>query len=219
MVLHEEDGNAGIAAPETFRILVVDDQRLVREMIGDAMEALFPRARVDTARDMGAALEFLSRQRDTDVILFDYRMPDMRGPQSIRNILLAAPKIRIVILSSFIAEGDLETLRKAGAAAAVTKDLSIDQVGDVVRGVLIGAARFEAPGDDERFQSFAQRFSLTDRQAEAMRGLVHGLRNTQISKGMRVSETTVKGHLHAAFRKLKVNNRIAAYELWRNQLS
>jgi two-component system, NarL family, nitrate/nitrite response regulator NarL len=206
-----------VASPEAFRILVVDDHRLVREMIGDAMETIFPKASVDTARDLEATLEFLSRRPDTEVILLDYRMPDMRGPQSIRKILRAAPKTRIVILSGFINDHDLEMLREARVAAAVTKDLPMAQIADVIRGVLIGTPRFEAPSDDGKFKSFADRFSLTPRESQALRGLVQGLRNAQIADAMGVSEATAKGYLHSSFKKLNVNNRVQAYEIWRSE--
>lgn len=201
-------------AAARINVLVVDDQRLMRDMVSEVLEQHFATARVDTARDLGSALEFLSRRSETDVILLDYRMPDMRGLGSVKAVLRAAPKAKIVIVSAFITKRDLDEFRSAGVAAAVTKDLTLKELVGVVTQVLEGGKMFEAPSDDEQFQDFARRYGLTARELEAFRGLVRGLRNARIAADMGVSEATAKVHLHNAFKKMNVNTRVEAYEVW-----
>jgi DNA-binding NarL/FixJ family response regulator len=208
---------ANLVSLERFSILVVDDQRLFREMIADVLEARFPRARVDIAQDLETTLEFLSRRPETDVILLDYRMPDMRGIRSVRMIAETAPHAKIVMLSGFITNRDLDHFREAGVGAAVTKGLPMNQIVDVVRGVLVGDARFEAPSEDEMFRNFSDRFNFTQRELEAFRLMIGGARNSRIATEMEVAEATVKVFLHHVFKKMNVKTRIEAFEIWKRE--
>lgn len=210
----QPDGDRARAGANTLGILVVDDQRLMRDMVSEALEQHFPEARVDTARDLETALEFLSRRTETGLILLDYRMPDMRGLRSVKSILRAAPRSKVVIVSAFISARDLDDFRQAGVAAAVTKDLTMRQLIAVVEKVLEGETMFEAPSDDDKFHGFAQRYGLTAREQEAFRCMVSGMRNARIAAEMGVSEATAKVHLHNAFKKMNVNTRVEAYEIW-----
>lgn len=208
---------ASLVSLERFSILVVDDQRLFREMIADVLEMRFPRAGVDTAQDLETTLEFLSRHPQTDVILLDYRMPDMRGIRSIRRIAEAATRAKIIMLSGFITTRDLDHFREVGVAAAVTKGLPMAHIVDVVRGVLAGDSYFEAPSEEETLQKFADRFNFTQRELEAFRLMVGGARNSRIATEMEVAESTVKVFLHYVFKKMNVKTRIEAFEVWKSE--
>ena len=195
-------------------ILVVDDERLIRDVLTVALEAQLPGCRVDTAQSLGAAIEYLQRRPDTDVVVLDYRMADMRGIKSIERIVRLAKKKRVIVLSGHITNEISDDLRKIRVSAALTKDVGmIDLAKSIVR-VFNGETLFELPDQDDKFHKIQEQFNLSKREAEIMQYIVNGARNSEIAHKLQINESTVRVHVYHIFKKFGVTSRIEAFNCW-----
>ena len=205
-------------ASEAFRgtILVVDDERLIRDVLTVALEAQLPGCRVDTAQSLGAAIEYLQRRPDTDVVVLDYRMADMRGIKSIERIVRLAKKRRVIVLSSHITNEISDDLRKIRVSAALTKDVGmIDLAKSIIR-VVHGESLFELPDRENKYQQIQEQFSLSKRESEILEHILNGTRNAEIAHKLNINESTVRVHVYHIFKKLGVTSRIEAFNCWKS---
>lgn len=196
-------------------ILVVDDHRLVRDMLSAGLEAALPGVRVDTAKDLTDALEHIERRPNTDVILLDYNLPDVHGTTVISRVRGAARQPKIIVLSAYVRKSMLAEIEIAGADGAVSKDIGIHELRSRILDVFGGRKHFAAPEAEGVGADFAEKYQLSRRELEAWRHLAEGHRNAVIATRMGISESTVKVHLHNVFRKIGVHSRVEAYEFWR----
>lgn len=211
----ENQHNPEISEPFRGTILVVDDERLIRDVLTVALEAQLPGCRVDTAQSLGAAIEYLQRRPDTDVVVLDYRMADMRGIKSIERIVRLAKKKRVIVLSGHITSEISEDLRKIRVSAALTKDVGmIDLARSIVR-VVKGETLFDLPDPDNKYQQLQEQFNLSKREAQIMQYIVNGTRNSEIAHKLGINESTVRVHVYHIFKKLGVTSRIEAFNCWK----
>jgi DNA-binding NarL/FixJ family response regulator len=211
----------------TLRVVVVDDQALVRTGFRLILEAEDDIEVVAEAGD-GAAAVRVVRETAPDVVLMDVRMPVMDGIEATKEICAArvgAP--RVLILTTFDLDEYVFGALRAGASGFLLKDTPAD---DLVAGV-----RIVAHGDGLLAPSVTRRLiaeftsraggspspvvgldSLTEREVEVLRHLARGLSNAEIARALWVSETTVKTHVSHILTKLDLRDRVqavvAAYE-------
>ncbi len=210
----------------TTRVLIVDDQSLVRAGFRLILESQPDFAVIGEAPD-GEQAVALARRHRPEVILMDIRMPRMDGLEATRQILEnGLSGCRIVILTTFDLDEYVYAALRAGACGFLLKDVTPEQLIAAVRLVAAGDALL-APSITRRLiERYAARnarseltadlSSLTERELEVLRLMARGLNNEAIGETLFISEATVKTHVAHILDKLHVENRVqavvAAYE-------
>lgn len=207
----------------TIRVLLVDDQPLLRTGFRMILEAETDLIVVGEAGDGERSLEMV-RTLQPDVVLMDVRMPRMDGVEATRRIVGddRHNTARVLILTTFdLDEYVVEGLR-AGASGFLLKDVPADDLVAAIRVVAAGEAvvapsvtrrlldRFAAhlPATDAATPAALER--LTEREVEVLRLVARGLSNAEIARELFVSETTVKTHVGHLLTKLSLRDRVQA---------
>jgi DNA-binding NarL/FixJ family response regulator len=205
-----------------IRILVVDDQELVRA--GFVM-MLNHQQDLDVVGEASNGIEAVDRCRtlQPDVVLMDLRMPKMDGVEATRRIVNAAVTVptRVLVLTTFDDDESVYASLKAGASGFLLKDVPPRKLADAVRVVASGQSLF-APTVTRRLiekyvsnQPFDREMvrrveSLSDREQEVLRWIAKGLTNADIAARIFVSEATVKSHVSHILTKLVARDRAQA---------
>ena len=192
-------------------ILVVDDQRLIRDMLSSGLEHHLPGCRVDTAATLSAAIEHLERRPKTDIVLLDYKMADMRGVRSVEMVKKLLKKGHLIVLSGHINAEISDDLRAVGVSGALSKDVGLVELSSIIRSTLAGAVTFKLPDRPSADRRLQDEFGLSKREMEVLQYIADGERNTEIGVRLGISEATVRVHVHNIFKKLRVTSRIEAY--------
>ncbi len=203
-----------VGKARSLSILVVDDERLIRDLLTAALEQRLPDGRVDTASGFASAIEHLERRPDSDVVVLDYKMGDMRGVSSVAKIVKAAKKGRVIVLSGHVTDALAGDLRRIGVAAALTKDVGMSTLAEKIADVVNGEQFFELPTSTEKLTHIQNRFALSKREVEIFHHIVQGDRNADIAFKLGISEATVRVHVYHVYKKLGVTSRIEAFNCW-----
>ena len=207
----------------TLRVLIVDDQALVRA--GFSM-ILSTESDIEVVGEAGSGIEALAVARDLepDVILMDIRMPEMDGITATQRLCEnrpADPKCpRIIILTTFDLDDYVYDALRAGASGFLLKDTPPEDLANAIRVVAAGDALL-SPSITRKLlgeftktpappQPHAGLSDLTDREEEVLRQLARGLSNNEIADELFVSETTVKTHVSHILTKLELRDRVQA---------
>ena len=207
---------------EPVRVLVVDDQRLVREGVASLL-ALEPGIEVvGTAADGREAVEQAVALRP-DVVLMDVRMPVADGVEATVAVRRRAPDARVVMLTTFDDEDYVVRALRAGASGYLLKDLPSDELARAVRLAHAGVAQFDPaavgrlvaalhrpPPDPDGQLVATVRTGLTLREVEVLRLLARGATNREIAARLVVSEGTVKNHVSHILARLGLRDRTQA---------
>jgi DNA-binding NarL/FixJ family response regulator len=215
-----------------IRVLIADDQRVVREglamLVGffDGVEV------VGTAGDGTEAMD-LAIERRPDVVLMDLRMPLLDGAAATRALLQSVPSARVLVLTTYADDDSIFPALEAGACGYLTKDASADQIEAAIRSVHAGRTYLDpvvqqrlvaaisgdaesAPGASEaRAASTLQEpitlpDGLTTREAQVLALIADGLSNAEIADRLVLSHATVKSHINRIFSKTNVRDRAQA---------
>ena len=212
----------------TARLLVVDDQQMVRAGISALLSTQPDFTVVGEESDGAGAVQACARLRP-DVVLMDVRMPGMDGIEATRVITAAAgaggPKV--VVLTTFDLDQYVYAALAAGASGFLLKEVAAERLFDAVRVVAAGQALL-APSVTVRLIAEFARLqprppaeagalaALTPRETEVLRLVAEGLSNGEIAARLVVSDETVKSHVSRVLTKLGLRDRtqavIAAYE-------
>jgi DNA-binding NarL/FixJ family response regulator len=208
-----------------LRILVVDDQALVRDGFCVILDAQPDITVVGEAGD-GAEAVRAARQLDPDVVLMDVRMPHMDGIEATSRIC-AETRARVLMLTTFDQDQYVYDALRAGASGFLLKDMRRDELVSAVRVVAAGEALL-APTVTRRLIAdvvargrpapadpavAAQLSGLTARETETLRQVARGLSNAEIAARMHVTEHTVKTHVSNLLTKLGLRDRVQAVVL------
>ncbi|MGA2756205.1 MAG: response regulator transcription factor [Solirubrobacteraceae bacterium] len=201
-----------------LRVLVVDDQQIVRDGLATVLDLLPDVDVVGTAGDGGQALELVALRRP-DVVLMDLHMPVLDGVAATRRIVAEHPGTAVLILTTFAQDDDaLEALR-AGARGVLTKDAGRDEISRALHQAAAGhmtlaeplQARLLAAASPPQAPLRAQLpDGLTPREAEVLGLIAAGFTNREIAARLVVSEATVKTHINHLFAKIDARDRAAA---------
>jgi DNA-binding NarL/FixJ family response regulator len=203
----------------TIKVLIADDQALVRTGFRKILESEPNLEVVGEAGDGGEAVEAALLLRP-DVVLMDIRMPRLDGLEATRRL---AGKTRVLVLTTFdLNEYVYEALR-AGASGFLLKDAPADQLVTAIRVVAAGEALL-APSITRRLiEEFARRppsnarpaelEALSPRELEVLRLVARGLSNAEIASELYVSDATVKTHVSRILQKLNLRDRVQAVVL------
>jgi DNA-binding NarL/FixJ family response regulator len=205
-----------------IRVLVADDQRVVREGLGTLLGLITGIEVVGTAADGNEALA-LAIQLRPDVVLMDLRMPRCDGIEATRRLREHDAGIKVLVLTTYADDRSVIDALRAGARGYLTKDAGAAQIRQALEQVtrgqpaidpavqqhLLDALTASGPrrGADPEPQFPA---GLTAREAEVLSLIAQGLSNNEIASQLMVSETTVKSHINHLFAKTGVRDRAQA---------
>ncbi|HEX5450366.1 MAG TPA: response regulator transcription factor [Gaiellaceae bacterium] len=198
-----------------IRVLVVDDQALVRSGFKMILDERPDRERVGEAADGERGLA-LARKLDPDVILMDVRMPNLDGVEATRRLVDVGTRARILVLTTFDLDEYVYAAICAGASGFLLKDVEPNELVDAIRVVAAGNSLFGPEATERLLARFAAPPAgrtleeLTEREHEILRLLATGLSNAELAQRLFLSETTVKTHVSSVLRKLGVRDRVQA---------
>ena len=200
-----------------MRVLIVDDQRVVREGLATIVAGFADTEVVRLAADGAEAVAAVSEDAP-DVVLMDLRMPKTDGVEATREIRARQPSVPVVVLTTYADDDSILAALSAGAAGYLTKEASRDDIrraleaavagqavlDPVVQATLLKAAQL-APARPATLPD-----GLTDREAEVLGLIAAGLSNTEIAERLFVAEATVKTHVNRIFAKTGSRDRAQA---------
>jgi DNA-binding NarL/FixJ family response regulator len=208
----------------TIRVLIADDQPLVRAGLRTILEAEPDFQVVGEAADGTAAVQQALRLRP-DVVLMDIRMPRLDGLQATRE-LMATPQDtspqRVIILTTFDLDEYVYQALRAGAAGFIVKDISDDELtaglrtavrGDALLAPSVTRRLIEAYTRRQHHGQVAGADDLTPREQQVWLLMARGLSNAEIAAQLFVGEATVKTHVSRVMAKLGARDRIQAIVL------
>ncbi|GIE89895.1 response regulator transcription factor [Actinoplanes regularis] len=210
---------------EPIRVLVVDDQQIVREGLV-ALVTLIDEVEVVGQAGDGAEAVRLARETSPHVVLMDLRMPVLDGAEATRQIVAADPETNVVVLSTYADNESIAAAMRAGARGYLTKDATRTQITTAIRSAAEGQSTFDPtvsrrlvaalsePAAEPSAAAPARKPSLPDgltaREAEVIELIARGLTNAEIAAELFIGETTVKTHINNAFLKIGAKNRVDA---------
>jgi DNA-binding NarL/FixJ family response regulator len=191
-----------------IRILTVDDHPLMREGIAAMIKSQTDMLLVAEAGDGGDAIKMF-RERQPDVTLMDIRLPDMSGIDALIAIRSEFPEARILMLTTF--EGDVEIQRalQAGARGYLLKSMPPSELLAGIREVHAGRKRIP-PEVAAHLAEHMGEETLTARELEVLRQVAVGNRNRDIAGRLFITEETVKVHIKHIMEKLGARDRTGA---------
>ncbi|TDC91413.1 response regulator transcription factor [Actinomadura sp. 7K507] len=206
---------------EKTRILVVDDQTVVREGLVLLLE-LLPGLEVAGSCGDGERAVAMVAELSPDVVLMDLRMPRVDGVEATRRIKRDHPDVEVVVLTTYADDESIFAALRAGARGYLTKDAGADEIARAVDAVRGGAAGLdpaiqrrlvEAVATEEtrhRPVPGAPPDGLTRREVEVLALIAQGRSNTEIAGDLFISEATVKTHINNMFAKANLRDRAQA---------
>ena len=194
--------------PGPIRILSVDDHPLLREGIAVIIDSQSDMKIIGNASTAAEGVQEFRKHRP-DVTLMDLRLPDLSGIEAIIAIRAEFPDARIIVLTMF--EGDVEIQRAlvAGARGYLLKSMPPAELISVIRQVHAGKKRLP-PEVAAQLSEYIGEESLTPREVEVLQQVSGGNRNREIGEYLGISEDTVKVHLSRIMDKLRARDRTQA---------
>ncbi len=201
------------------RVLVVDDQALVREGLMTLLAAAAGIEPVGAAGDGEEAIA-LTRRHRPDVVLMDLRMPKLDGVEATRRIRAEQPATEVVVLTTHADEASILDALQAGARGYLTKDAGIAEIARAVQAAADHQSLLD-PVVHAKLLEAASRHrpaaappmlpdELTPREAEVLGLIARGLSNQEIAAALVISEATVKTHINHVFAKIGARDRAQA---------
>jgi DNA-binding NarL/FixJ family response regulator len=191
-----------------IRVFSVDDHPLLHEGIATVIRSQPDMLLVAEAFNGRDGLQIF-RQHKPDVTLMDLRLPDMSGIDALIAIRSEFPEARIIMLTTFAGDVEIQRALEAGARAYVLKSMPPKELVEVIRQVHAGKKRIPA----EIAAHLAEHYSdeaLTEREIEVLKQIAGGNRNRDIAEKLFITEETVKVHIKHLMEKLGASDRTQA---------
>jgi DNA-binding NarL/FixJ family response regulator len=211
---------------EPVRVVLADDQRLVRESLGTLLGLLDGIELVASAADGEEALALAERHRP-QIVLMDLRMPRLDGIEATQRLRERQPDVRVIALTTYADDESVLGALRAGARGYLTKDASSEDIRTAILTVAAGDAALdpavqhhvvaalarderETGGDCSGSADAELPDGLTPREAEVLALIAQGLTNAEIAERLVVGQTTVKSHINHLFAKGGLRDRAQA---------
>lgn len=205
---------------ERIRVLVVDDDALVRAGLSMLLAGAEDVAIVGEAADGGEVAQAVA-EHQPDVVLMDIRMPGMDGLAATELLRAQADAPEVIVLTTFEADDYVLRALRAGASGFLVKDTPPADIIRAVRAVAAGEPMLSPTitrrlighvtdsGADKRERHAREQLDrLTEREREVAVAIGHGKSNAEISRELYMSVATVKAHVSHMLEKLELNNRV-----------
>jgi DNA-binding NarL/FixJ family response regulator len=208
--------------PVPIRVLIADDQRVVREGLALVLGLLPDVAVVGAACDGQEAVE-LAASLEADVVLMDLRMPRCDGLEATRLLHERQPRTKVIVLTTYADDRSVIDALRAGARGFLTKDAGGEEIREALERVvsddavidpavqrhLVDAIAF-VPSGEPRPAAPRLPHGITPREAEVLALIAAGLSNAEIAERLVVTEGTVKSHINHLFAKIDARDRAQA---------
>ena len=196
---------------EPIRVLIVDDHPVVRDGLRGVLDG---EPDLQVVGEAGHGAEALARVGavDVDVVLMDLRMPTMGGVEAIGELARTAPRVRVLVLTTYDTDTDVVPAIEAGATGYLLKDTPREELLRAVRAAHRGEAVL-SPAVASRLMGQVRRpaaEALSARELEVLRLVAAGSTNRETAQRLFISEATVKTHLLHIYAKLEVRDRASA---------
>ena len=203
-----------------IRVLIADDQELIRQSLSFVLDAQADIAMVGTASNGREAIE-LVRKEKPDVVLMDIRMPEVDGVECTRLIKAAYPQIKVIILTTFDDDEYVFGALRYGASGYLLKGVSVSELANAVREVVRGGSIIMPGVASKALDMFArmargsmqipvdtkQTAALQENEWRVIREVGCGKSNKEIAAALCLSEGTVRNYLSSALSKLDLRDR------------
>ncbi|MBV9411970.1 MAG: response regulator transcription factor [Acidimicrobiia bacterium] len=207
---------------EVIRVLLADDQRVVREGLATVLGLLDGVEVVGAAADGDEAVA-MAAEVHPDVVLMDLRMPGCDGVEATRRMREHDPDVKVLMLTTYADDRSVIDALRAGARGYLTKDAGAEEIHEALQHVKSGHAAIDPAVQHHLVDALADGSApspsngagalpdgLTAREAEVLALIAEGLSNAEIAARLFVSETTVKSHINHLFAKTGVRDRAQA---------
>ena len=205
------------SSPRTTRIIIVDDDPIVREVLTTALGSETDIEVVAVVANGAEAVDVV-HARTVDVVLMDVQMPVLDGVAATSRILALGGGTRVLLLTTFDDDSFLDGGLAAGASGFLLKTTPPEQIAEAIRTVRSGG-KVLSPGPAGRVLdryvrgqsprvASTEDLDLSEREQEVLRLLCRARTNHQIARRMNIADTTVKTHVSSIMRKMGVSNRL-----------
>lgn len=199
-----------------IRLVLADDQALVREGLRMIVEAESDMSVVGEAETGGAALELTARE-EPDLVLMDIRMPGIDGIEATRRIVASGSNAKVLVLTTFDLDEYVYRAMRAGASGFMLKDVGRHQLVAGIRTVLTGESLLAPTITRRLIEDFcrgpepggqAVSGELSERELDVVRLVARGMSNAEIAGQLFLAEATVKSHIARILAKLDLRDRL-----------
>jgi DNA-binding NarL/FixJ family response regulator len=209
--------------PEPIRVLVADDQKVVRDGLAMLLGLLDGIEVVGTAVD-GADAVRQALAADPDIVLMDLNMPTVDGVEATRRLVEQGARARVVVLTTYADDDWVFRALQAGARGFLTKDAGAEEIEQAITTVAAGQAQLDPSVQRRLLEALASGAKLgvaeppagapvddglTSREEEVLVEIAEGWSNTEIAARLFVSEATVKTHVNHLLAKTGCRDRAA----------
>ncbi len=197
-----------------MKILIADDHALFRDELASRLEEINPDIVLMQAPSFSQSLKIIEKEPDLDMMIVDLDMPDMHWEESIEQLRQKSKNINIVVISASEDMRKIQKIMTNGIKGYIPKRLEpkimLKALKIIVEGGIYMPSAFAENNYTININSNCRSKTLTNRQSQVLDLIAEGKSNKQIAYEMGVSEATVKLHINALLRSLKVNNRTQA---------
>lgn len=209
-----------------IQILIVDDHKILRQGLKKMISSLKPQLTAQICEaESGAQAILKLGQKDFDLIIMDYKMPDTSGLETIRRILRFKARQKIIILSNYDELAFIESVRDAGAKGYLLKNIESEELLKAINTVLSGknyysndvALKLLDSSENKDSKTLHLKNKISKRELQILKMIAMELTNEEISEQLFISKRTIDTHRQNLLHKLNVKNTVglikAAYRM------
>lgn len=198
-----------------MKVLITDEQSLFRDGLSLRLKQINQDISILQSSSLLEMQQTLSSEPDTDILILDIDLADTNAEDVINKIKNTLPSIKIIAISSSEKTKDIKKILSLGVKGYIPKRSDSNILSGALKLILDGGtyippAMLENTSDNKTTPAYPLKKNLTNRQSQVLDLIAQGKSNKQIAYDMGVSEATVKLHINALLRSLKVNNRTQA---------